>query len=160
MPPDLNQPAEIAVPEVALSSLCDAQLIAYLLDSSQKDYELTTLAGSFGILDPAQETSDKELSPELFVSVLYMIREPLLARFVRDDEMAKVYYDIERPLILSLLELERQGMSIDVGELKRLAQKMQSEISEITQEIYQIAGEKFNINSQRDLGEILFEKMG
>lgn len=75
-------------------------------------------------------------------------------------DMYKLYADIELPCIYSLYTMERNGIKVDREDLLRYGEKLKSRLNVITDEIYGYAGEKFNINSPKQLGEILFERLG
>lgn len=74
--------------------------------------------------------------------------------------MLKLYKEIELPLAKVLFDCEREGILVDKDELIRYGQSLMGRISELEASIYEQAGEKFNINSPKQLGEILFEKLG
>lgn len=71
-----------------------------------------------------------------------------------------LYYDVELPLIKVLFDTEINGFSIDLAVLEQLSNKYSEEIKVLTNEIYSLTGESFNLNSNQQLGEILFEKLG
>jgi DNA polymerase-1 len=73
--------------------------------------------------------------------------------------LRKVYEEIELPLVPVLADMERNGIKIDRGMLQKMSSSMEKQLQEITAKIYQAAGGEFNINSPRQLGEILFEKL-
>ncbi|OGI01721.1 MAG: DNA polymerase I [Candidatus Melainabacteria bacterium GWF2_37_15] len=75
------------------------------------------------------------------------------------EEEKKLLYDIEQPLVPVLVEMERNGVSIDTAYLKELSDELQDNLEKIEAKIFQLAGEKFNVNSPKQVGEILFEKM-
>ena len=72
----------------------------------------------------------------------------------------KIFYDIEIPLINVLFEMEQNGFSIDIEKVEELNAEYNKEIASIKKEIFALAGEEFNINSPKQLGEILFDKLG
>ena len=74
-------------------------------------------------------------------------------------EEESVLYDIEVPLVHVLADMERNGVSIDTKYLSELAEEIQGKLDTIEAEIYHLAGEKFNVNSPKQVGEILFEKL-
>ena len=76
-----------------------------------------------------------------------------------DEKEKNLFYDVELPLIYVLFEMERAGVSLDTDYLKKLAQNLGQQIVDLEQKIYAIAGEVFNINSPRQVAEILFEKL-
>jgi len=89
---------------------------------------------------------------------------PKLAEGMRKDlgeeELARVYHDIEVPLLPVLLAMEERGIELDVGYLEEMSVELAREIGDLEEEIYDIADERFNINSPSQLGEILFDKLG
>ncbi len=72
----------------------------------------------------------------------------------------KLYYEIEKPLVKVLFDMERAGVKVDTVELERFAEKYNGIIKELSEKIYSLAGCEFNINSPSQLGEILFVKLG
>ena len=76
-----------------------------------------------------------------------------------NEQEQKLYQDVELPLVRVLFEMEAQGVCVDISALNELAKKYNAELNELSQNIYQLAGEVFNINSTQQLGKILFEKL-
>ncbi len=76
-----------------------------------------------------------------------------------NEDEKKLYERVELPLIPVLFDMEKTGMCVNHGALMEFSSKFNAEIEELTQKIYQLAGEKFNINSTQQLGKILFEKL-
>ena len=76
-----------------------------------------------------------------------------------DDAERKLYFEIEKPLSVLLFEMELSGVSIDRGALEEFSVRYGTELKELTQKIYALAGETFNLNSPVQLGNILFEKL-
>ena len=83
----------------------------------------------------------------------------MLLEQVSDSEMKELYEEIERPLIFTLYMMEREGIGVSVEELERYGSNLEKEIASLEKKIYEEAGEEFNINSPKQLGEILFEKL-
>ena len=73
--------------------------------------------------------------------------------------MLKLYMEMEMPLIYSLYHMEQAGVRVDKEQLKLYGEQLEEKIVTLEQKIYELAGEKFNINSPKQLGEILFERM-
>ena len=71
----------------------------------------------------------------------------------------KLYQDVELPLVRVLFEMEREGVAVDTAALAELSARYNQEIKALIHEIYQLAGEEFNVNSTQQLGKILFEKL-
>ena len=91
--------------------------------------------------------------------VPYMAREELLRR-LDETGMRKVYDEIELPLVFTLDSMEKWGIAVKGEELKSYGEKLSVRIQELEKTIWQEAGEEFNINSPKQLGVILFEKLG
>ena len=82
-----------------------------------------------------------------------------LAGQLKDTGMYSLYTDIEMPLIYSLFHMEQEGVKVERAELKEYGDRLKVGIAKLEQEIYQETGHEFNINSPKQLGEILFEQM-
>ena len=79
---------------------------------------------------------------------------------LKEKELFALYKEVELPLIKVLYDTEMSGFSVDTEVLEQLSLKYRKEIDVLTEEIYALTGETFNINSNQQLGEILFEKLG
>ncbi|MBE6020848.1 MAG: DNA polymerase I [Clostridiales bacterium] len=86
--------------------------------------------------------------------------EPVQAKTIKDMGMEEVYYDIELPLIEIFADMENCGFSVDKDVLVDIGKTLDSELEGMKDRIYELAGEEFNINSPKQLGVILFEKLG
>ncbi len=84
----------------------------------------------------------------------------VLEERLEEKNMLSLYKNIEMPLIFVLYDMEREGISADAAELKEYGEKLSVSIEELERKIYEAAGEEFNINSPKQLGVILFEKLG
>jgi len=100
-------------------------------------------------LDYAAEDADVTLK-------LFKMLKPRVAT----QHMATVYETLERALIPVLVKMERYGIKVDATELKRLSDDFAKRLGDLEVEIHELAGEAFNIGSPKQLGEILFDKMG
>ncbi|MBN1685086.1 MAG: DNA polymerase I, partial [Spirochaetales bacterium] len=80
-------------------------------------------------------------------------------KLIPEKGQEKIFHDIECPLIPVLVEMETAGVKVDVNELNRLSRQLGAEIDKAAAEIEELAGESFNLNSPRQLGEILFDKL-
>ncbi|MCQ2508432.1 MAG: DNA polymerase I, partial [Dorea sp.] len=83
-----------------------------------------------------------------------------LTKKLKETEMYQLFMEVEMPMVFTLLDMERNGVRVNASELKEYGEKLGEKIVELEKEIYQLAGETFNINSPKQLGVILFEKMG
>ena len=79
---------------------------------------------------------------------------------IKADDMWKLYTDIEMPLVYVLYEMQKNGIRVNKEELKEYGDKLQVRIEELEQSIHKLANDDFNINSPKQLGEVLFVKMG
>jgi DNA polymerase-1 len=85
--------------------------------------------------------------------------ETRLAGQLQDSPLAKVYRDIEAPLVGVLMAMEEAGVALDVPFLQKMGVELGDELAKLEKEAWQIAGEEFNLGSPRQLGEVLFEKL-
>ena len=98
-------------------------------------------------------------SPETGADVTAKLSKDIPAR-VGELGMTKLYETIELPLISVLSDMESEGFKIDLEALKDLSAFFEKKINALTEEIYDLAGKSFNINSTKQLGVILFEELG
>ena len=94
------------------------------------------------------------------VSAIHRIYLKLIDNLKKENKLNNLYNKLDKPLIHVLKKMERNGILIDVGFLKELNREVSKEIEELTKKIYEVAGVKFNINSTKQLREILFDKLG
>ncbi|MDK2990889.1 MAG: polymerase [Clostridiales bacterium] len=127
----------------------DAMIAAYLLDPSQNNYDIKRLVKQY------LEIDDDAASHAGYLWRLMNIMLPQ----IKENEMNALFYDIEMPLTRVLADMEINGFTVDVQMLKELADDFERMIDGLTKEIYVLAGEEFNINSPKQLGAILFEKL-
>jgi len=90
---------------------------------------------------------------------LIKLKETYLNKLIKTLQL-KLFSDIELPLVKVLFEMEKEGILIDAEQIKRMSEKYHLEQQELTTKIFSIAGEEFNINSPKQLQQILFEKLG
>ncbi|MGI6295162.1 MAG: DNA polymerase I [Armatimonadota bacterium] len=142
----------------------DAMLGAYVLDSSRSSYDIGSIAFEQLSIELAGVTSKEAEVDEVkqFCSeaeVIYRVK-PLIEERLQTDAEYGLYHDIELPLAGILADMELTGVTIDRNELEALSLRLNSQIRELEQQIYEIAGEQFNIGSPKQIGVVLFEKMG
>ena len=127
----------------------DTMIAAYLINPGQRVYSLDSLAFQyFGY------NMQKIESPD-FTWALYQKINPEIAQ----KNLNKVLFDIEMPLVPILGDMERAGIKLDAGVLRRLDKKVKFNIHQLELKIHQLAGKKFNIASPKQLKEILFDKL-
>jgi DNA polymerase-1 len=85
---------------------------------------------------------------------------PELRKYVEDAGLHRVYADIDLPLAPVLFRMEQAGVRIDLGVLDGLSRRFAIELQQVSERIYELAGERFNINSPKQLGVVLFTKLG
>ncbi|WP_111678814.1 DNA polymerase I [Streptococcus equi] len=149
----------------------DARLANYLL-STVEDNEMATLARLYTTIpldtdEVVYGKGVKRVVPDKAVLLGHLARKvqvlldsrPVMLDKLAEHEQADLYTDIELPLANVLAKMEIEGIAVNQDSLQEMAEQNKVVIEELTQEIYEMAGEVFNINSPKQLGVILFEKM-
>ena len=131
----------------------DTALAAYVLNPSQSDYPVSKLATNF--LGISVEDSDAVACAE----ALWNLCQPLSEELEKNG-MASLYRDIELPLCKVLYRMENRGILIDRNQLEQFGEMLTQRIADCETLIFSYSEEKFNINSTKQLGELLFEKLG
>ncbi len=131
----------------------DTALAAYDLNPSASDYPVSKLATNF--LGVTVDDNDAAACAEA-VWQLY----PALEQELKQQGMDKLYYEIELPLCPVLYNMEKTGIAIDRGQLLQFGEMLTRRISDCEELIFGYSEEPFNINSTKQLGELLFEKLG
>ncbi len=83
----------------------------------------------------------------------------ILQKKLAESDTEKLFHEVEMPLVEVLLEMEKNGVKLDVGFLKAMSKELEISLAELQTEIFKLAGEEFNINSPLQMGKILFEKL-
>ena len=133
----------------------DTAIAAYLINSARSSYDLLSLINEY--LGEDVNGNDDELKCRIN-SKLINIYDVLRAR-IKEENMEELYYKVEHPLIFVLSSMESLGFNINREMLDDLAAKFKEEIVRTEKEIFELAEEEFNINSPKQLGKILFEKL-
>ena len=131
----------------------DTALAAYDLNPSQSDYPVSKLATNF--LGVSVEDSDAVACAEAIWNLCKPLSEEL-----EKNGMIALYRDIELPLCEVLYRMEDRGILIDRKQLEQFGEMLSQRIADCEQLIFSYSEEKFNINSTKQLGELLFEKLG
>ncbi|MBF0787904.1 MULTISPECIES: DNA polymerase I [unclassified Streptococcus] len=150
----------------------DSRLAKYLLNTVE-DNEIATIAMLYGQHSlngdeviygkgakralPDQESLYQHLANKLAVLVE---TEPIMRTKLAENQQSDLLFDMELPLANVLAKMEMTGIKVEAETLKAMQLENDILIEQLTQEIYTLAGEEFNINSPKQLGHILFEKMG
>lgn len=152
----------------------DAGLAAYLLQPNQSEYEYDTLAKVYlDVTLPSEKEmlgkeklgyfsfEDKRVQKWMAYQAIvpYKIKSVLREK-LKETGMESLYDEMELPCLYALYEMEKNGIRVDGEALHQYGKKLRTRIEELTAEIHAMAGEEFNINSPKKLGEILFEKLG
>ncbi|HEL2203604.1 TPA: DNA polymerase I [Streptococcus suis] len=155
-----------------LPATFDSRLAKYLL-STVEDNSLTTIANLYGqtslVPDEAVYGKGAKLDlpeREVFfphlarkVQVLIETEEPMLTK-LEENQQLDLLFDMELPLANVLAKMEIAGIKVEAETLKAMQSENEVLIDQLTKEIYELAGQEFNINSPKQLGTILFEDMG
>ena len=156
------------------SLVLDGAVAGYLLNPLKDTYDYDDLARDYlGMTVPSKtDLLGKELvgdalaagKEEAVTCSCYMAyiawkSLPVLKKRLKEEGMLDLFFQMEMPLIYSLYYMEQAGIRVDKKKLQEYGTMLEEKIGKLEEEIYQLAGEKFNINSPKQLGEILFEKM-
>ena len=159
--------------ESAKKKILDGAISAYLLNPLKGEYPYEDLAKDYmkelvpGAAELLGKTKINELDAEdkqisllaCYQSYVALHSMSMMLERLHEEEMERLFEEIEMPLVYTLAGMEKEGIRADAGILKEYAQELREKIQELEQEIYAEAGENFNINSPKQLGNILFEKL-
>ena len=160
---------------IRMEGITDLQVCCYLANPLKNDYEIEDAANEYlGISLQSRkqlfgkntwaeaERADAEAVRSYACRAADALRrmEPLVRQKLAEQEMWDLYTQIERPLTFILADMERLGIRIRPESLKEYSAKLGGRIDELEQQIYKETGSVFNIASPKQLGEVLFEKMG
>lgn len=140
----------------------DTMIASYLLNPSRTSYKISEVCREYlglEIPDYGAKGEDTDRALALSVKAIYDLKE-LLDDKLAESEMAELYYKVELPLVEILADMELEGFKVDKSMLEVLSADFAGQIENLTDSIYLLAGEKFNINSTKQLGTVLFEKLG
>lgn len=121
-----------------------------------KGYNITSLEDIYKKKEGLTESLKKEITMKS--RFIFDERDALILALKRDD-MYDLYTKVELPLAPVLAKMEIQGMKVDLNVLEEMKREQREKIESLTEEIYQLAGEEFNISSPKQLGEVLFEHL-
>jgi len=140
----------------------DSELAAYLLDPSRTSYRLADLVGSYlgrDLWGPDVETPDEAEELARRARAVYELR-PVLGEELEALGLLDLLRDVELPLIRVLADMEATGIAVDRRVLEEIGEELSGRIDALTGEIHDLAGVEFNINSTKQLAEVLFDKLG
>lgn len=142
----------------------DAAVAAYLLNPARSAFSISDLAFEylgFEFDEGAQmslfENADEDNAKK---ALAVMPICELTLEELKKNNQEKLYYDVELPLVTVLADMQKQGILIDKKQLADFSEELSCDIERLTEEIYSLAGEEFNINSPKQLGVVLFEQLG
>lgn len=127
----------------------DVQLAHYLVDAEMRhslDFICSALLG----FEPQDRVAQAAALWQLY---------PLMVAKLRDAQLERLYREVELPLVDVLIDMEKEGVRIDVEALREYSRRLTEERASIEEKIYELAGERFNISSPKQLGEVLYEKL-
>lgn len=154
----------------------DTAIGAYILNATGSSYEYDDIAATFlnetypsqeevfgkgrtkkafAALPEAERTAYGARQAEIFFRARKVMEERLA-----ENEQKSLFYDMEMPLIYVLADMEKYGIKVDKAALLAYQKRLGESLDGMEEEIYALAGEKFNINSPKQLGVILFERLG
>ena len=152
----------------------DVGVAAYLLNPLKGEYPYEDIAKDYlGLMVPSktdllgkktpaqmeEEAQDKVRDYACYEAYVAWKAQPVLKQELSDKGMYELFADVEMPVVFVLSDMEKEGICMDAGALRDYGQKLSVSIAELEKRIYDKAGEEFNINSPKQLGVILFEKM-
>ncbi len=161
-------------PEVTEKIAFDTNVAAYLLNPIQKGFLEEDIAGEytdillspyaqlFGKMSWDAAIKEKEEEAEKYACCCALVNRlsyEELKKQLKKTGMLSLFTEIEMPLVFTLYDMEQRGVVVERQALKEYGSKLGQRIEELEKEIYIMAGEEFNINSPKQLGVILFEKM-
>lgn len=156
------------------TSLFDMEVAAYLVNPLKDSYQYeeiardyldftvpgkTELLGKTSVWKGLEEQREKALAVAGYLSQIPLLAvEPLKDR-LKETEMDRLYSEIELPTIFSLYDMQKRGIRVEREALASYGERLVGRIEELEHSIHELAGEEFNINSPKQLGVILFEKL-
>lgn len=160
----------------AFTAKFDTAIAAYLLNATGSSYEYDDIANTFlqEAYPSAEEVLGKGRTKKAFSALpdverttfaarqaeIFFRAKTVMEKKLQENEQESLFYDMEMPLISVLADMEKYGIKVDKAALLAYQKLLEDRLSGMTEEIYELAGEEFNINSPKQLGVILFEKLG
>jgi DNA polymerase-1 len=136
----------------------DTALAAYLLDPGRPNYEIDDLAEEAGL--GLQVAAEEETAGMVRAAAAIRRLHPRAAERLAQREMTDLYREIELPLAPVLGAMEATGIKVDTYRLAEIAAKLADQVEELEARCHELAGEPFVIGSPKQLGEVLFERLG
>ncbi len=167
-------PEEMLSPEGGRKEIFDVQIAAYLLNPLKTAYTYDAIASEYmaEVLPAGEEIFGKSKLPPVsamepekaaayagHIAYVALKARKILERDLKESQMDALFHQVELPLAYTLADMEEAGIEVEKDTLVEYGQRLQLGIREVEEKIYQQAGERFNLNSPRQLGEILFGKL-
>ena len=165
----------------AKNLMFDISIAGYILNSNINKYTIEYLANEYlsldideylakegisqektsqiNLFDSISEQNNKSDKNYVYANIIFRLYEILKSKMKEENNLS-LFEEIEMPLVEVLASMQYEGIYIDKNELIEFGKELQTKIDILTKEIYELTGEEFNINSTKQLGEILFEKIG
>lgn len=150
----------------------DALIASYIIDPSQTIEDLSSIAKKYNVHNIQADEAfygkgAKRRIPETSELAKHLVRKSLalsdikakLEKDLKQNEQDQLFRELEMPLSLILADMESTGVKVDTERLQKMGGEINEKLMKIETSIYELAGEKFNINSPKQLGVILFEKL-
>lgn len=146
------------LPDAKAGNCFDVLVAAYLLNPLKNDYDFRNVAQEhLHLLIDEQKDDASSVCYEAYTAYA---AAPVLEKRLEEEGMKSLFEQIEMPLVFTLFDMEKAGVKVEAEALKAYGSQLGERIVELEQEIYGLAGEEFNINSPKQLGGILFDKLG
>ena len=138
----------------------DLEIAAYILNPTASDYSVQELVREYNISVPALDGHDSTIPGQFLLDCrAFSPLANMLAGRITANEQEYLFNEVELPLAAALADMEFTGVPLDTEGLKAYGRELRAELDKLTQTIYTLAGEEFNINSPLQLGAVLFEKL-
>lgn len=157
----------VALPD--LETVYDCNIAAYLLNPLKESYSYDDIARDYlkrsvpaksELVDKKAPTEESLIQVCGYEAVIAYSSAAKLRTLLEEQGMLTLYHEVEMPLVYSLNRMELAGVKVKREALKEYGEKLSARISVVESQIYETVGRKFNINSPKQLGEILFGEMG
>ncbi len=154
----------------------DVMIAAYLAEPTQNSYDLETLSltylhstltetevrteedGQMAMCFDEKDSTRNQRAADCLAATYHL--QTYFEKRLEEDGQHDLYYKVELPLVEVLADMQKTGVYVDKEALSAFGEMLSGKIAELTGEIYDLAGEEFNINSPKQLGEVLFQKLG
>ncbi len=131
----------------------DAKVCAYLLNPAKSEYGLADIAWDY-----LGKSAGKTLEQEMALNLLLELK-PKLEKELEDKSLSSLFRDLEMPLIEVLADMQLNGIKLDLEVLGKLSRDIEKRLIKLIEDIYDLSGVQFNINSPKQLRDILFERL-